>query len=103
LISSGGTTDNLDRIIATAQQAQHPDGGFGGGPGQYAHSATSYAMVLALINAGGEEALKTINRKQMWHWLGRMKQKNGGFTVCAGGEEDIRYAMSGFHCLCPFC
>lgn len=54
-----------NRIVATAQQAQHPDGGFGGGPGQFSHSATSYAMVLALINAGGEEALQVIDRKKM--------------------------------------
>lgn len=27
-----------------------------------------------------------------WHWLGRMKQPNGGFSVCQGGEIDIRGA-----------
>lgn len=28
----------------------------------------------------------------MWHWLGRLKQANGGFQVCEGGEEDVRGA-----------
>jgi protein farnesyltransferase subunit beta len=27
-----------------------------------------------------------------WRWLGYMKQADGGFTVCDGGEEDIRGA-----------
>lgn len=58
-------TDCCIRIIATAVRAQHPDGGFGGGPGQFSHSATSYAMILALVHAGGEEALKVIDRRKM--------------------------------------
>jgi protein farnesyltransferase subunit beta len=29
----------------------------------------------------------------MWHYLGRMKQPNGGFTMAAGGEQDTRGAF----------
>lgn len=25
-----------------------------------------------------------------WQWLGRLKQADGGFRVCEGGEEDVR-------------
>lgn len=28
----------------------------------------------------------------MWIWLGRLKQPDGGFQVCEGGEEDVRGA-----------
>jgi protein farnesyltransferase subunit beta len=28
----------------------------------------------------------------MWHWLGRLKQSDGGFRLCEGGEEDTRGA-----------
>jgi protein farnesyltransferase subunit beta len=30
----------------------------------------------------------------MWHWLGRLKQADGGFRLCEGGEEDTRGAYS---------
>jgi protein farnesyltransferase subunit beta len=73
--------------------AQHPDGGFGGGFGQMGHLACSYAAVLSLAAAGGPESYDTINRKTMWHFLGRMKQADGGFTMTDGGEKDIRGAF----------
>lgn len=25
-----------------------------------------------------------------WQWLGRLKEADGGFRVCEGGEEDVR-------------
>ncbi|GME47222.1 protein farnesyltransferase subunit beta [Neofusicoccum parvum] len=71
---------------------QHLSGGFGGGHGQSPHVICSYASVLALIIVGGEEAYNLTDRKSMWHFLGRMKQADGGFTVAAGGEEDVRGA-----------
>ena len=43
--------------------------------------------------AGGTAAYESINRKTMWHYLGRMKQTDGGFTMAPGGEEDIRGAF----------
>jgi protein farnesyltransferase subunit beta len=33
-----------------------------------------------------------IDRKAMWHWLGRLKQPDGGFQICEGGEVDTRGA-----------
>jgi protein farnesyltransferase subunit beta len=42
---------------------------------------------------GGAEAYESVDRKKMWHYLGQMKQPNGGFTMSAGGEQDIRGAF----------
>ncbi|EOA91881.1 CAAX farnesyltransferase (FTase) subunit beta [Exserohilum turcicum] len=81
------------RVAHTFSLAQHPEGGFGGGYGQYAHLACTYAATLSLAIAGGDAAYDTINRKTLWHFLGRMKQADGGFTMCAGGEKDIRGAF----------
>lgn len=52
----------------------------------------TYAAVLSLVMVGGTEAYDSVDRKGMWHFLGQMKQPDGGFTVAAGGEEDIRGA-----------
>lgn len=78
------------RVISTLISVQNQDGGFGGGHGQLSHIATSYAATLSLVAVGGTEALDMIDRKGMWHFLGRMKQKSGGFSMAAGGEVDIR-------------
>ena len=40
------------RAIDTVLACQHPDGGFGGGPGQTAHLLPTYAAVCALAIAG---------------------------------------------------
>jgi protein farnesyltransferase subunit beta len=67
--------------------------GFGGGNGQMSHLAPTYGIVLALAIVGGEEALDLIDRRAMWKWLAALKQPDGGFQVCVGGEEDIRYGL----------
>ncbi|KAL2136093.1 hypothetical protein VTI74DRAFT_5499 [Chaetomium olivicolor] len=79
-------------LIETARSMQNEEGGFGGGHRQDSHLATTYAVVLALALVGGEEAYEVVNRKAMWRWLCRLKQRDGGFQVCLGGEEDIRGA-----------
>lgn len=86
-------SEHRRRTAHTFSLAQHPDGGFGGGYGQYGHLACSYAATLSLATAGGEATYESINRKKMWQFLGRMKQADGGFTMCEGGEEDIRGAF----------
>jgi len=84
------------RLVATARAMQNEEGGFGGGGRQTSHLATTYAVVLALALVGGEEAYEIIDRRAMWRWLCALKQRDGGFQVCLGGEEDIRYVPSGF-------
>jgi protein farnesyltransferase subunit beta len=81
------------RIAHTFSLAQHPTGGFGGGFGQLPHLACTYAGVLSLAMAGGTATYDVINRKTMWQFLGRMKQADGGFSMCEGGEVDIRGAF----------
>ncbi|KAH0929536.1 hypothetical protein HID58_015263, partial [Brassica napus] len=67
-------------------RCQGPDGGYGGGPGQLAHLATSYAAVNTLVTLGGDKALSSINRC----FLRRMKDPDGGFRVHDMGEMDVR-------------
>lgn len=43
-------------------RCQHPDGGFGGGPGQFPHLAPTYAAVNALAIIGTPKAYSIINR-----------------------------------------
>ena len=71
---------------------QNPTGGFGGGQGQYSHLAGSYAAILSLALVGSEAVFSFINRDSLWRWLGRLKQTDGGFQLCEGGEEDVRGA-----------
>lgn len=77
------------RLIDTVRPLQNTTGGFGGGHGQYSHCAGTYACILALAAADG---LECVDRKAMWHWLGQVKQSDGGFCMAVGAEEDIRGA-----------
>ncbi|RMZ92062.1 hypothetical protein DV736_g697, partial [Chaetothyriales sp. CBS 134916] len=72
---------------------QNSTGGFGGGYGHYSHLAGTYAALLSIALVGGEDTYAMIDRKAMWHWLGRLKQCDGGFQICQGGEEDVRGAL----------
>ncbi|EHL00668.1 putative protein farnesyltransferase subunit beta [Glarea lozoyensis 74030] len=64
------------------------------------HLAPTYAVLLSLVMvAGGDvsederrEVLELVNRRAMWKWLGRLKQRDGGFQMSVGGEEDVRGA-----------
>ncbi len=80
-----------EALVDTARGMQNESGGFGGGGSQTSHLATTYAVVLALALVGGDEAFEVIDRKSLWKWLCALKQPDGGFQVCVGGEEDIRY------------
>lgn len=78
-----------ERLVETLRPLQNVTGGFGGGHGHLSHCAASYAAILALAAVG---ALEAVDRKALWHWLGRMKQPSGGFRMAEGAEEDIRGA-----------
>lgn len=85
------------RLMETVRPLQNPYGGFGGGHGQYSHLAGTYACILALAAADG---LEIVDRKGLWHWLGSMKQSDGGFTMSTGAEEDIRGAYCAMTAIC---
>ena len=44
--------DAYSRTIDTLLAMQHPEGGFAGGPGQFAHLLPTYAAVCALAITG---------------------------------------------------
>ncbi len=69
---------------------QHPDGGFGGGHGQIAHLAPTYAAILSLAIVGTEEAYQVTDRRKLYSWLKSLKEPNGGFHIHFGGEVDAR-------------
>ncbi|XP_010441123.1 PREDICTED: protein farnesyltransferase subunit beta [Camelina sativa] len=71
-------------------RCQGSDGGYGGGPGQLPHLATTYAAVNALVTIGGDKALSSINREKMSCFLRRMKDRSGGFRMHDMGEMDVR-------------
>jgi len=81
------------RLIETVRPLQNKSGGYGGGHGQTSHCAASYACVLALAMVDG---LEEVNRNTIWHWLGKIKQPNGGFRMAENGESDIRGAYCAF-------
>jgi len=83
-----------EAVADTARSMQNDSGGFGGGGRQTSHLATTYAVVLALALVGGEDAYEVVDRKAMWKWICSLKQPDGGFQVCLGGEEDIRCVTS---------
>lgn len=57
-----GASFFLSRIAKFLDRCQHPEGGFGGGPGQVAHLAPTYAAVNALCILATEEAYNVIHR-----------------------------------------
>ncbi|XP_068637034.1 protein farnesyltransferase subunit beta [Aristolochia californica] len=77
-------------IVDFLSRCQDSDGGYGGGPGQMAHLATTYAAVNSLITLGGPKALSSINREKMHAFLLRMKQPSGAFRMHDAGEMDVR-------------
>ncbi|EON66817.1 hypothetical protein W97_06219 [Coniosporium apollinis CBS 100218] len=85
--------ERVESMIYTFDAAQHPSGGFGGGHGQLPHLAPSYTAVLCAALGATPDSYDFIDRKAMWHWLGRMKQPGGGFSMCADGEVDTRGAF----------
>lgn len=89
-------------IISFLASCQHPEGGFGGGPYQLAHLATTYAAVAALVTIGSEDALAIVNRDSLLSFFLRMcipKERGGGMTMHEGGEVDIR----GCYCALAAC
>ncbi|KAK9272849.1 hypothetical protein L1049_003227 [Liquidambar formosana] len=83
--------DELENnAIDFLSRCQDPNGGYGGGPGQMPHLATTYAAVNSLITLGGHRSLSSINRHNLYTFLLRMKDASGGFRMHDAGEIDAR-------------
>lgn len=78
------------RICKHLGRCQQKTGGFGGGPTQYAHLATTYAAVNCLCDLGTEEAYQVIDRTALMGFLRRIQHKDGSFAMHDGGEADTR-------------
>jgi len=83
--------DNVKRdMVAHFTRCQCADGGFGGGPMQLAHTAPTYASVMALVTVGTLDAFKVVNRPLLYRYLLSLKDGEGGFRVHHDGEADSR-------------
>ncbi|XP_062220562.1 protein farnesyltransferase subunit beta-like [Phragmites australis] len=82
--------DLEDDIVDFLARCQDKDGGYGGGPGQLPHLATTYAAVNTLVTIGSERALSSINRNNLHKFMVRVKDTSGAFRMHEGGEIDVR-------------
>ncbi len=82
--------DVKKQIVSKVLALQHKAGGIGGGLGQFGHIASTYAGILALAIAGDGESFNKLDRKKMYEWLMKLKQKDGSFVMHVGGEKDTR-------------
>lgn len=90
--------DNKQKAIDTILAWQHPDGGFGGGPGQHAHLLPTYASVCALAivgRPGPGGGWDQIDRDKLYMFFMSLKQPDGSFLVSHDAEVDVR----GIYCL----
>lgn len=83
----------LSRVIAFLIKCRSPGGGFGGGPGQMPHLATTYATVNALIIIGTPESYDAIEKTSLIRFLYSVRdEKSGAFRMHIDGEIDVRGA-----------
>ncbi|KAG8905002.1 CAAX farnesyltransferase (FTase) subunit beta [Tulasnella sp. 403] len=90
--------DTKQKAIKTILGKQHAKGGFGGGPGQAPHLLATYPSVCALAivgSPGPDGGWDQIDRQGMYNLFMSLKQPDGSFIVCHGGEVDVR----GTYCL----
>ncbi|KAK9503045.1 hypothetical protein O3M35_011698 [Rhynocoris fuscipes] len=90
LLKSDITLSMKYAVINFFRSCQRKDGGFGGGPMQEPHLATTYAAVMALCTLGIQEAYEVINRKGLLNFLQKMKVHDGSFYIQEDGEIDVR-------------
>jgi len=83
-----------DAIVFLARCQNAATGGFGGGPGQLAHCAPSYATVLALATIGTPRAFAIVDRGAMYRWLLSLRRGDGGVHIHEDGEVDVRSAYT---------
>ncbi|CAF0703556.1 unnamed protein product [Brachionus calyciflorus] len=80
----------IDGVTEFLNSCQNETGGFGGGPGQISHLATTYAAINALCTLNSERALKIIKIKPLLNWMKSLIEENGAMRMHTDGEEDVR-------------
>lgn len=79
-------------IVDFLRRCRSPNGGFGGGPGQEAHLAPTYAAVNALAIVGTPEAYETMDKNSLKQFFMLVREENGAYKMHDGGEVDVRGA-----------
>ena len=90
-----GMAPVLERCCDFLSACQHPQGGFGGGPQQEAHAASTYAAAMACLIIGTPRARALPDRAALGAFFTRLKGAGAGggtgaFAVTADGESDTR-------------
>ncbi|KAK9480455.1 terpenoid cyclases/protein prenyltransferase alpha-alpha toroid [Lipomyces japonicus] len=70
------------------------DGGFGGGFGQTAHLAPTYASLNSLAISDDQTAWSRIDRVKVYDFILSLKRADGSFVMHDGGESDTRAAYT---------
>lgn len=85
--------DLLQRTVQWLIKCRAPSGGFGGGPGQFAHLAPTYAAVNSLCMIGTPVALEAIDKASLLRFLWSVRDNGtGAFRMHVDGEIDVRGA-----------
>lgn len=87
-----------NNIIDFLVKCRNPNGGFGGGPGQYSHLAPTYAAVNSLCIIGTERAYEAIDKESLINFIGSVRVADGSFQMHVGGEVDVRGAYCAISC-----
>lgn len=87
--------DNIQVNKQLRCRCQNGTGGFGGGPGQYSHLATTYAAVNSLVIIGTRAAFEAIDREGLFQFLLSVREPSGAFRMHLDGEVDVRGAYCG--------
>lgn len=94
--------DKVQQCVDWLVLCQNGSGGYGGGPQQMSHAATTFAAVccvyiLAYMTMHNTQDLhaahriySTVNRAAVYNWLCSIKQASGAFSVHIDGEVDTR-------------
>lgn len=93
ILDSDSFTDAYKlKIIEKFELISKNGGPYGGGPNQLPHIAGTYAAINALsLVENYQESWTKINRTEIYNWLLKLKQPNGGFNTCLPvGENDTR-------------
>ncbi|KAM7359519.1 farnesyl transferase beta subunit isoform 2-T2 [Cochliomyia hominivorax] len=84
--------ETLEQVVQFLVKCRHPEGGFAGGPGQYAHLAPTYAAVNSLAMIGTANAYRAIDRDSLERFLFAVREQDGSFRLHVDGECDVRGA-----------
>jgi protein farnesyltransferase subunit beta len=82
----------LGPIVGWLRRCQSPLGGFGGGPQQAPHAASSYAAISALLIIGTPEAYAAVNREALHAFFAGLKDHAG---ATGGGSSSSSSSSSG--------